>query len=240
MLQLPHRDYGVHEIPGFRIVTPRLELRLPTPDDVEQLCAVARSGIHGADFMPFETPWSTLPSPQFEATFHEDAAIRQASLGREGWVAGFAVVANGQPVGMQTIDAGRPTLPPRTRSWLGQAYQGRGYGTEMRAAVLHFAFASLRLDAMRTACADGNVASRRVNEKFGYEEIGKVWRSPAGIPRVSVEFRLEREQYFGMVPRVPIRVEHFELVRHLFPHQRSLDVGFDATRPAETAPVIGI
>ena len=31
-----------------------------------------------------------------------------------------------------------------TGSWLGQAYHGRGIGKEMRAAILHLAFAGLR------------------------------------------------------------------------------------------------
>jgi len=63
-----------------------------------------------------------------------------------------------------------------------------------------------------------------------------VWRSPAGIPRISVEFRLERDLYLAMPPRVPVRIEHFELVRHAFPHQRSLDIGLGVAPAMQSAP----
>ncbi len=53
-------------------------------------------------------------------------------------------------------------------SWLTASAQGRGIGVEMRAAVLHLAFAGLgALEALTSAWED-NVASQRVSLRLGY------------------------------------------------------------------------
>jgi RimJ/RimL family protein N-acetyltransferase len=74
-------------------------------------------------------------------------------------------------------------------SWLGMAYQGQGFGTEMRAAVLLLAFDHLgALSACSGAFAD-NPASLRVSEKLGYRRDGVNIHARRG-ERV-VEIRLE-------------------------------------------------
>ena len=42
---------------------------LPTDDDLLDLIAVAKAGIHPPDEMPFGVAWSTIPSPAFERSF---------------------------------------------------------------------------------------------------------------------------------------------------------------------------
>ena len=59
-----------------------------------------------------------------------------------------------------------------TFSWLGLRYQGQGLGTEMRAAVLHLAFAGLGAAEAVSGAFDDNAQSLRVSEKLGYEFDG--------------------------------------------------------------------
>ena len=60
-----------HPWPLFdlRLRTPRLELRLPTDDDLLGLMEVARAGVHDPAATPFKFPWDELPSPAFERNF---------------------------------------------------------------------------------------------------------------------------------------------------------------------------
>lgn len=75
-----------------------------------------------------------------------------------------------------------------TGSWPGLAHQGRGLGTEMRAAVLHPAFAGLGARAARTAVLDGSAASRRITERLGHR--------PDGADRVAVRGAARTEERF--------------------------------------------
>jgi len=59
-----------------------------------------------------------------------------------------------------------------TGSWLGRAYQGRGYGTEMRAAVLTLAFDGLGADRAESGYFTGNAQSAGVSAKLGYVDNG--------------------------------------------------------------------
>ena len=129
-----------HPWPLFdlRLRTPRLELRLPTDDDLLGLMEVARAGVHDPAATPFKFPWDELPSPAFERNFLLHWWASRGSWKPERWTLTLAAVAGGRPIGIQDLlardFAHRRTVS--TGSWLGQAYQRRGYGTEMRAAVL--------------------------------------------------------------------------------------------------------
>ncbi|WP_225448092.1 GNAT family N-acetyltransferase [Streptacidiphilus sp. P02-A3a] len=92
----------------------------------------------------------------------------------------------GEPVGEQSMFARdfAVTRSVSTSSWLGLPFQGRGIGTELRAAVLHLAFAGLdAVEAASTAFAD-NAASRAGPAKLGYVPHGQQRRSADGVPRI--------------------------------------------------------
>lgn len=46
---------------GLRLSTTRLELRLPTGEELAELADLAAQGIHEPDRMPFTVPWTDLP-----------------------------------------------------------------------------------------------------------------------------------------------------------------------------------
>jgi RimJ/RimL family protein N-acetyltransferase len=186
---------------GLRLRTPRLELRLPRGDDVRELYRVAARGIHPPELLPFGVAWTdSLNEPDFVA-FHETAL---AEWTPESWDANFVVLAEGRIVGTQSLHGleWKEKREVGSGSWLGQEFQRRGYGTEMRAAVLELAFNGLGARAAQTGALWHNRASQRVTEKLGYKKVGESTVSPRGEPVLHYDYRLEREAW-----RPPFRIE---------------------------------
>jgi RimJ/RimL family protein N-acetyltransferase len=181
----------------LRIRTPRLELRPPTDADLTELAAVAAAGIHDADRLPFMVPWTDQPSPRLERGLLQWVWRRRAEWSPEEWGLGLAVYADGEPAGFQDINAKdfAKLGVVETGSWLGRGYQGRGIGTEMRAAVLHFAFAGLGAAEALSGAWHDNVASRRVSEKNAYEENGQHRMLRRDESDEQVHYRLTRERW---------------------------------------------
>jgi RimJ/RimL family protein N-acetyltransferase len=176
-----------HPWPLFdlRLTTPRLELRLPTDDDLEELVAIGRRGLHDPDLTVFESPaWEELPSPAFEQQFMQHFWRHRADWSPQDWTLTLAAVVNGRPVGVQDISAKdfSHRRSVSTGSWLGREYQALGYGTEMRAAALWLAFECLGALVAESAYLDGNEASARVSEKLGYVANGERLTAPKGSP----------------------------------------------------------
>lgn len=168
--------------------TPRLELR---PDDdagLDELVAVAYAGVHPPDEMPFGVAW-TDADPRYLGRGALQHFWRQRSTLRpEDWNVHFLVRLDGRVTGVQSLH-GRDfgvTREVSTGSWLGLADQGRGVGTEMRAAVLIFAFDHLGATSARSAAWSDNAASHRVSAKLGYRRDGTAVRVRRGAPTEEV------------------------------------------------------
>jgi RimJ/RimL family protein N-acetyltransferase len=100
-----------------------------------------------------------------------------------------------------------------TGSWLGVRYQRRGYGTEMRVAVLELAFRGLEADAAISGYVDGNEASRRIAEKLGYRVVGRGNVFPRGEPIGETQVELRREDWS---PPFAVEIEGLEPALPLF------------------------
>ena len=207
-----------HPWPLFdlRLRTPRLELRLPTDDDLLELVRIAREGVVEEGRTFFAVPWHKLPSPAFERQFLQHWWASRGSWNPANWGLGLAVVAEGQPIGVQDVMARnfavRKTVV--TASWLGRAYQGRGYGTEMRAAVLSLAFEGLGAELAESGYFAGNAASARVSAKLGYVNNGdEVW-AVEGTRVVERRLKVGRDQWKRDL--VPVAIEGLEPCLPLF------------------------
>jgi RimJ/RimL family protein N-acetyltransferase len=159
---------------GLRLTTPRLQLRLPGAEELAELADVAAAGIHDPAVMPFTVPW-TDQSPADRARSvvqHHWKVLGSSTASR--WTLPFAVFLGGKAVGMQDISAAEfaARREVSTGSWLARAHHGQGIGTEMRAAVLHLAFAELQARDAVTAAFDDNAASLGVSRKLGYQPDG--------------------------------------------------------------------
>ncbi|WP_017539852.1 GNAT family N-acetyltransferase [Nocardiopsis halophila] len=179
---------------GLRITTPRLELRLPDLEELDALASVAAGGVHDPERMPFRTPWTDAPPAERARSVLTYFWKAQAEWRPEDWRLQLTVFADGSPVGIQEIAATDFAVVREvsTGSWLGLPHQGRGLGTEMRAAVLHLAFAGLGARAARTAVLDGGAASRRITERLGYRSDGADRVAVRGTARSEERFVLDR------------------------------------------------
>lgn len=199
---------------GLRVRTPRLELRWPTDDDLVELAA-RTDDVHDPGFQPFLTGWALLASPERERGLLQYHWRTRAGLVAEDWSLPLAVVVDDAVVGSQDI-AARNFVIRRTvdtGSWLHRPLHGRGLGTEMRAAVLHLAFAGLGAERAETGAFAGNTSSLRVTEKLGYRPNGDLVHVIDGERRLEHRFVLDRTTW------EPARRDDIDLV------------GVDACRP---------
>jgi RimJ/RimL family protein N-acetyltransferase len=188
---------------GIRLRVPRLELRLPDEQELIELAELAKAGIHPPERMPFYVPWSDRAGlPEFLEEFARHHLDRLAAWSPDEWSLNLVAFHEGAVIGTQTVRADRfaETRTVDTGSWLGQAWQNQGLGTEMRAAVLELAFRGLGAEAATSGSFEDNVQSARVSEKLGYREVGEAYHSPRGTPQRERQYRLERADWRSPVP----------------------------------------
>ena len=180
---------------GLRLRTERLVLRMPTDDDVVALLEVAKAGIHPPDEMPFGVAWTSVRARPSTAASCSTTGGRARRSRPSDWFLNLMVELDGDPIGAQSIDAEGFAIhrTVHTGSWLGRAYQGRGFGKEMRAAVLGFAFDGLGARVAETSAFLDNAASNGVSRALGYEENGLGSLAPEGVARVTQSFRMTAE-----------------------------------------------
>ncbi len=181
---------------GLSVRTPALELRYPIDTD---LLALARlSGdIHDPDFLPFSGTWSLLPDGERERSVLQYHWGRRGDWSPPRWRLEMVVVVQGEVVGTQGAfaDDFAVTRTLTTGSWLGRAHQGRGIGSEMRAAVLHLAFAGLGAERAQTDAVEGNGPSLGVTTKLGYRPNGDEIDATNGKRTRLLRYVLERDEW---------------------------------------------
>jgi RimJ/RimL family protein N-acetyltransferase len=203
---------------GLRITTARLELRVPTDDDVLELLEVARGGVHSPGTMPFLVPWTDQASPEFERSFLQYHWGCRARWSEKSWDLNFVVVVDGKIVGSQGIAAANFGIlrTIETGSWLGLESQRQGIGKAMRAAAVAFAFEYLGAERITSSAFLDNPASQRVSQATGYEANGTNTVVRRGIAAEQVRFVLTKQSWESKKERARIGVEGFEPCRSLF------------------------
>jgi RimJ/RimL family protein N-acetyltransferase len=177
--------------------TPRLELR---PDDDAGLLDLVDEiyrGIHPPDQMPFGVPWTDQPRDVLGRASLQHHWAKRAACGPDEWHVQFLIRHNGAVIGAQEISAAafKVARSVRTGSWLGMRHQGNGLGTEMRAAVLMFAFDHLGArEALSDAWID-NHASIGVSRKLGYRDNGSSVESRRDQPVEHLGFRIRPDEF---------------------------------------------
>ncbi len=154
--------------------TPRLELRPDDDPGLLELVTVAYGGIHPPADMPFGVPWTDAdPADLGRNTLQYFWAVRGA-LRPSSWELNFLARLDGAVIGTQGLksDEFAITREVHTGSWLGRRHQRLGLGTEMRAAMLVFAFDHLGAEQARSTAFTDNPASLRVSAKLGYRHDG--------------------------------------------------------------------
>ncbi|RTL61909.1 MAG: N-acetyltransferase [Pseudonocardiaceae bacterium] len=177
--------------------TPRLELR---PDDdagLDELVAVGYRGVHPSEQMPFHVPWTDADPRYLGRGMLQHFWQQRSALAPENWAVHFLVRFEGRVVGVQTMRAkdfaGRRTID--SGSWIGMEVQGRGIGTEMRAAVLAFAFDHLGATRATSAAFADNARSLRVSDKLGYRRTGTATVVRRGEPTEEVQVAITPDEF---------------------------------------------
>ncbi len=196
---------------GLVLRTPRLELRVPSLEQLAALAALADEGVHDPAAMPFLVPWTDLPPGPRGRSVLQYQWRTWGALSPQKWTLELAVLAGGEPAGIQGVSGTdfAVTREVHTGSWLGRRHHRRGIGTEMRAAVLHLAFAGLGADWAVSSAATDNPASIGVSRKLGYADDGIEVASVRGQRRVERRFRMDREAWAAH-RSVPVEVEGLE------------------------------
>lgn len=191
---------------GLRIRTPRLELRLPTDEELGDLAerlampdAVVTA--ESAHLMP----WSRLPSPAVERGTIRWAWRWRAALSPESWRLPLGVFAHTAPevaIGSMDLmaDDFAVTRTVGTGSWLLREHAGQGFGTEARAAVLEFAFRELGAVEARSQALTDNGPSNGVSRRLGYRTDGSRLIAVEGVARRHVRWVMPAGDWHSPVP----------------------------------------
>ena len=182
---------------GLTISTPRLELRLPVGEEIVALARVAARGIQSPREPHYQADWLYEGSPRVERSLLQRVYGDISGWHPADWSLGLTALLDGQPIGMQHIFAKHfaETRGFGSGVWLGMAFQGQGFGTELGRAVLKLGFDGLGgREAYIGAWAD-NRASRRMMEKLGYLPNGQYWQLRGGVGAQDWRMRLPRERW---------------------------------------------
>ncbi|BEL04921.1 GNAT family protein [Actinoplanes sichuanensis] len=183
---------------NLMVRTPRLTLAGASDELLERLVPVVRAGIADTRPWPFDDPMSFYAdSPDREWQWLRGIWRGRGTVTPQRWRLYFVVLVDGEPVGMQDL-VGRDFDRFGTVSsfsWLAPGARRQGLGREMRAAVLHLAFAGFGArEAGSDAFAD-NEGSNRVSRALGYEPNGTDWDTRRGEPALITRWRLTRERW---------------------------------------------
>ncbi|MCU1389244.1 MAG: putative succinyl-CoA transferase [Ilumatobacteraceae bacterium] len=183
---------------GLRVRTPRVELRYPTDDEVAEIAhRSVTDGVHDPAFMPFGFEWTDVDPPAQQRNSMQFHWSLRAGWTPDNWNCNFAVLVDGRIVGAQSAEAVRfaTMRSVTTGSFLFLPEQGKGIGTEMRAAILHLVFEGLGAEYAHTGAWSDNERSLGVTRKLGYEFEGQRRMISRGKPRNMMGYRLGRDRW---------------------------------------------
>lgn len=183
---------------NVQVHTPRLSLLGATDELLDRLVPTIRRGVVTEPPWPFDDPFTLYKeNPEREWAWRRAIWSGRGRVTETYWRLYFAVVVDGEPVGMQDLIGsefgvfGKVT----TFSWLGPQARGRGFGQEMRQAVLHLAFEGFGARLAGSDVFTDNHASNRVSEAVGYRRNGVDWATRRGEPAELYRWMLTREDW---------------------------------------------
>ena len=153
------------------IQTDRLDLRLPQLSDHKNWSQLR------FESKEFLTPW--------EPTWSLDHLLRKPFINRVNWakrsmqngtaIPLFIINRNdGVLIGAITLDNIRrgPNQTATMGYWIGLPYVRKGFMSEAISALVHYAFGTLDISRIESACLPENTPSRKVLEKCGFKYEG--------------------------------------------------------------------
>ncbi len=164
---------------------PRLTLAGASDELLERLVPLVRAGVAVAEPWPFDDPMSFYAdSPEREWQWLRGTWAGRARVSPDSWRLYFAVLVDGEPVGMQDLIGKNFTRfgTVSSFSWLAPGSRGQGLGKEMRAAILHLAFAGLGAREAGSDAFVDNEASNRVSSAGRPAATARNYQRRPGLP----------------------------------------------------------
>jgi hypothetical protein len=84
---------------GLQLITPRLELRMPSDTELSELADLAAEGMHQPGSVPFLVSWPSLPPKERARSLVQRHWRRRGDWSADDWSLDLAVFADGQIVG---------------------------------------------------------------------------------------------------------------------------------------------
>lgn len=201
----------------LELATARLRLHSPSAAELDQLAGLAAAGVHAPRLQPFTVGWTDGEPAVVAQRVLQYAWGTWSRWAPEDWSLWLAVVFEGTVIGSQEV-SGRDFAVRRevgTGSWLGKDFQGNGFGTEMRAAVLHLAFECLGARRAVSGAYTDNEASLAVSRKLGYRDDGVEHHAVRGKDATLQRLRLSRGDW-QTHRSVDVRVDGLEACLPMF------------------------
>ena len=162
--------------------TERLTLRAPRREDAKAIATLANDLRIAENLLRLPHPYGLADAERFIAGANATEGETEFVITRGTTVLGACGVGS------------RDSEQPEIGYWLGVAFWGRGYATEVARALIDHAFADLGYDALVAGARVSNPASRRVLQKCGFQwtSVG-LYRIRAIASSAPVDrFRLDR------------------------------------------------
>lgn len=184
---------------GLRLTTPRVELRGPSLNDLDDLADRGVEGVHQPGYMPFFSQWTDGDAETVARRILQRHWNALGTWTNDDWTLYLAVLHEGIVVGSQSMGSRQFTLTREVvlTSWIGLRFQSMGIGEHARAAMLHLAFDGLGADQVLVVVRQDNRASQRVCEKCGFVRDGVQINAVRGKAVRSDRYRLDRERWLA-------------------------------------------
>ncbi len=189
---------------GIRLVTADLTLTVMTEADLATVLTVLPADV---ELNPHATHYGALDDDDNRRAVVVQGYWRALGLwSPTDWMLPMVARRAGAVVGVQWLE-GPDYLSDRTvdsSSWLVPAARGRGFGRQMRAAVLTLAFGALRAEAAVSSAVMTNVASLGVSRSLGYEPTHTSVLAHSGETLQYVRLGVRRWQAGGWAGRTRV------------------------------------
>ena len=200
----------------LRLTTPDLTLTVATEADQATLSDLLPDDVELDPALP-EYPIDDRRIRRGIST-HQSYWMAFGGWRPESWMLPFSVFREGELIGLQRLEGDdfAATRTVDSFSLLSRSVRGKGYGKQMRDAVLALAFGPLAAERAITSAWQDNLASLGVSRALGYVPNGEaLCRRGDGVD-VMVHLRLDRADWLARSDRPSVEIAGFEPCRPLF------------------------
>ena len=195
---MAHRYWPLFDL---RIDTPDLTLRPMTEADLPVLADLLPDDV---ELDPAATRYAKVDERLARGiVVHQGYWKAHGTWRPEAWRVSFVVRAADRILGAQELEGNDfPTLRTvDSASFLISSARGRGYGKQMRRAVLALAFGPMDAQAAITSAWHDNHASLGVSRALGYQPNGESLHARGGSADVMMHMRLPRAGWLASAAR---------------------------------------